>query len=410
MTKTWDKKPQQSTPDISDEMEADEEDKYSNSEGQNYDQSNAQSFENSQDNSVGTPKLGTEIKPIQKGDLRDRINKLKSEGQSQPQVEEQKLPSENDSDSVSYHSDTFGEVKKKRTFLGKRKKKNPGFMSSSQDRDNTITEIPQMEGELSDMDSVSQDDKDDLNISSEKINMPENIIKLTEKNAYHEIQKIITESEELKKLGKSHSLEKPRCKLLRMCSVEEAFKRQMNRDLSIFEMDPDDNDLSVIDKDNPPRVKPEWAVKLYKRSAADVVLDDPETIRPIELANLVLDYLLEEIADVDKEKNSKFLLPHNSQKHSFKEIYVFLFDRTRAIRQELVILGQITSKGHVELLEKIARFHCLAANEGLDLDCFNVKQNSEQFTSTMTTLRESYDLINSLIEDGGADPSVYQSS
>lgn len=174
-------------------------------------------------------------------------------------------------------------------------------------------------------------------------------------------------------------------------------------------MDPDDNDLSVIDRDNPPKVKPEWAVKLYKRSAADVVLDDPETIRPIPLASLVLEYLLDEIADADKTKKSKFLLPHNAQKHSFKEIYVFLFDRTRAIRQELVILDQSTSKGHVELLEKIARFHCLAANEGLDLDCFDIKQNSEQFTSTMTTLRDSYDLINSLIENGSTDPSLYQS-
>lgn len=210
MAKTWRKRSQPTIPDLSEEMEADEEDKHSESEEQNFDKSNDQSLEDSQDNSVGTPKLASEVKSIQKGDLRDRINKLKAEGQSHPQVEEQKLPSENDSDSVSYHSDTFGEVKKKRTFLGKRKKKNPGLMTSSQEGDNIITEIPQMEGELSDMDSVSQDEREDLNTSSEAITMPETLIKLTEKNAYDEIRTIITESEALKKLGKPHPFETPK--------------------------------------------------------------------------------------------------------------------------------------------------------------------------------------------------------
>jgi len=70
-----------------------------------------------------------------------------------------------------------------------------------------------------------------------------------------------------------------------------------------------------------------------------------------------LDYLLDEIADVDKKSNTKFLKPRNALKHTFSEIYVFLFDRTRAIRQELVILNENTKKNHIQLLEKIARFH-----------------------------------------------------
>jgi hypothetical protein len=67
------------------------------------------------------------------------------------------------------------------------------------------------------------------------------------------------------------------------------------------------------------------------------------------------------------------------------------------------------------LYEKIARFHCLAANEGLDLECFSIKQNSEQFTSTLTSLRESYDLVNKILEDenskykGIATDNMYQS-
>jgi hypothetical protein len=67
-------------------------------------------------------------------------------------------------------------------------------------------------------------------------------------------------------------------------------------------MDPENTDLSVIEKDKPPQVKPEWAIKLYKRSAADVKLNDPLTIRPIPMMTMVLDYLLDEILDVDRMK------------------------------------------------------------------------------------------------------------
>jgi hypothetical protein len=124
-------------------------------------------------------------------------------------------------------------------------------------------------------------------------------------------------------------------------------------------MDPETTDLSCIDRDRPPQVKPEWAVKIYKRSAADVRLDDPITIRPIPLITVVLDYLLDEIADADRMDENKFMKPFKTGKHTFSEIYVFMFDRTRAIRQELSILraSEDTSKGYIQLLEKIARFH-----------------------------------------------------
>lgn len=126
-----------------------------------------------------------------------------------------------------------------------------------------------------------------------------------------------------------------------MCDEAEAYRREESRDLSIFEMDPENTDLSVIDRDRPPRVKLDWAVKMYRRSAADVRLDDPLTVRPIPIIKLVLDYLLDEIADVDKVENSKFLKPYESAKFTFNEIFVFLFDRTRVIRQELTILGEL---------------------------------------------------------------------
>lgn len=104
---------------------------------------------------------------------------------------------------------------------------------------------------------------------------------------------------------------------------------------------------------------------------------------------------------MDKLEKHKFLVPLKTKKISTSDVFTFVFDRTRSIRQELVILGESTNKHHITLLEKIARFHCMAANEILNLGCIDMKQNSEQFTSTMTSLRESYDLVNQILAEEG---------
>lgn len=120
-------------------------------------------------------------------------------------------------------------------------------------------------------------------------------------------------------------------------------------------MDPENSDLTVIDRDNPPQVLLERAVKAYKRSAADIKLDDPLTIRPLEIIELVLDYLLDVIADADiiyKGRANIF-----AAEPAKKDLFVFIFDRTRAIRQELTIIHEPKSRITIQVLEKIARFH-----------------------------------------------------
>ena len=253
-----------------------------------------------------------------------------------------------------------------------------------------------MEDELSQNSEESADELEELK-DSNVLSLPSKLHKISNENAYEKLQKTINQWVNDNKF--KMEMENAKGKLLKMCDEEEAYKRETSRDLSIFEMDPDRTDLSVIDRDKPPRAKLDWAVKIYKRSAADIKLDDPLTIRPIPIIKLVLDYLLDEIADVDRVENSKFVKPYDTGKITFSEIFTFLFDRTRAIRQEFTILADNTKKDTILILEKIARFHCLAANEGLDLSSFNMKQNSEQFTSTLTTLREWYDLVNKILED-----------
>ena len=166
-------------------------------------------------------------------------------------------------------------------------------------------------------------------------------------------------------------------------------------------MDPERTDLSVIDRENPPQVLYERAIKAYKRSAADVTLNDPTYVRPLPMIELVLDYLLDVIADSDSlYQGSKNIFASEPTK---RDLFIFIFDRTRAIRQELTIINDPTNRITIQAYEKIARFHCLTANEGLDVEGINHKLNSDQLTSTLTSLRDSYDMVNEILENQPED-------
>lgn len=215
-------------------------------------------------------------KPVKKIDLRDRINKIKdNKPTANPQVMDVANPFEMDSDDVSYHSDTFGEVKKPK-FTGKRSKPSMPTLTEENKTSSIIAEIPQLEAEQSDSNSSSDGGVEQpIDLPRGNVVLPYNLIKISDENPVFEIGKIIQEDEKFESMGKKHPMVDQRSQLMRMCSIEEAYSRQSARDLSIFEMDPQGTDLSVIEKDKPPQVKPEWAVKIYKRSAADVKLDDP---------------------------------------------------------------------------------------------------------------------------------------
>jgi len=112
-------------------------------------------------------------------------------------------------------------------------------------------------------------------------------------------------------------------------------------------------------------------------------MNNPNSIRPLPILSLTLDYLLDEIMDVDQVT------------HSFK-IYTFVADRVRAIRQDLAIIGDTSADTHIEILQRIARFYCLAMNEGIGLENYDQKHNLDQLKSTLLSLRESYQEVNSM--------------
>lgn len=94
-------------------------------------------------------------------------------------------------------------------------------------------------------------------------------------------------------------------------------------------------------------VKSRWradinrVVKSYGRSAAGQGPPHPEDIRPPQVLLKSVRYLISEVLPTRT-------LPWN-------EVYDFVFDRLRAVRQDLVIQGTPT-KESVEILEPIARF------------------------------------------------------
>jgi hypothetical protein len=194
---------------------------------------------------------------------------------------------------------------------------------------------------------------------------------------------------------------------LEWCPTKERIERQIFKDLSIFEI------LAGTEDDREPQADPRTSLKKYHRPSVnlDAVVTRPDEVRPpqgdnpfqtfnypflfsfipcflrfplsslyltffwlLEVLSDVMDYLIEEVmtrTDV-----------------SYREIYHFVRDRTRAIRQDL-IFQKINSPLSVDIHEKIARFHIvsefrLCEEESSSFDSF---QDTEQLTKVLTTLR-----------------------
>ncbi|CAI2385121.1 unnamed protein product [Moneuplotes crassus] len=372
-----------------------EENKYSNEEEEEKEDEISEDENFPQRKAPSPPKDN----PNKGKDLRSMLNKIR---QNPPPAPIQSESSEGESEEA-YNSDTFGNI---RSIKFKSQKSDPkkGALKPTD-----IANIK--EDALSEIDSVGEKaEQDDIEQTSNIQNSKLKLVKKINSDSYSKIIKIIAKSQADIRSGKLPELATEKAQLMRMCELSEIQKRERCRELYTFELDPDDNDLSVVSKECPPKANIEWCIKNYKRSAADIKLDDPLTIRPIPLQVLILDYMLDEIVDSDKMEKTKF---YQKKTIHFDEINRFFFDRTRAMRQELTLIGDNTCKGHIQLLEKIARFHCLASNEAIGGEDFSIKQNNEQFTSSLTMLRESYNTVNDILDDpkssGVSSSEVYRS-
>ncbi|KAE8270401.1 hypothetical protein A4X09_0g1932 [Tilletia walkeri] len=176
---------------------------------------------------------------------------------------------------------------------------------------------------------------------------------------------------------------------MRMCPEFECHEREFQKELDRLE----------LRLDTPPgtgaRVDKRLAVKIYRRPAAGREIPLPEEIRPPDVLKRTLDYL------------TSVLLPRDITSSNFALVQPFLWNRTRAIRQDFIVQGE-TGALAIECHERIARLHilCLHARGGPGADKWSEQQELEQLRKTLRSLIEFYDDRRQAVLSASGAPAV----
>ncbi|CAG9856572.1 unnamed protein product [Phyllotreta striolata] len=154
-----------------------------------------------------------------------------------------------------------------------------------------------------------------------------------------------------------------------MCPEKERFFREIKHQVAWYEQD-DNNKTMNYNK----------AIKQYSRSSADQEAPLSHELRPVNVLQMTMGYLLHNIID----------LCDTDEVH-IGEWYHFLWDRTRGIRKDIT-QQESCSQGAVELVEQCARFHihCSARLVAEDPAVFDHKINTENLTKCLQTLKYMY--------------------
>ncbi|SPO32577.1 related to SAC3 - leucine permease transcriptional regulator [Ustilago trichophora] len=154
-----------------------------------------------------------------------------------------------------------------------------------------------------------------------------------------------------------------------MCPEFEREEREFQKELDPLELYPGTD-----------RVDPRIAVKIYRRPAAGRELPLPEDVRPPPVLKRTLDYLFHDLLPAD---------PNDSR---FTAVQGFLWNRTRAVRQDFIVQSE-GGPIAIECHERIARYHilCLHWRGGPGAEGWSEQQELEQLRKTMRSLIEFYD-------------------
>lgn len=154
-----------------------------------------------------------------------------------------------------------------------------------------------------------------------------------------------------------------------MCPEFEREEREFQKELDPLEVYPGTD-----------RVDPRIAVKIYRRPAAGRELPLPEDVRPPPVLKRTLDYLFHD------------LLPADPNDPRFTAVQGFLWNRTRAVRQDFIVQSEGGAIA-IECHERIARYHilCLHWRGGPGAEGWSEQQELEQLRKTMRSLIEFYD-------------------
>ena len=154
-----------------------------------------------------------------------------------------------------------------------------------------------------------------------------------------------------------------------MCPEYERLEREVQKELDRLEVYPG---TACAD--------PAATVKIYRRPAAGRELPLPDEVRPPEVLRRTLDYLVHT------------LLPVQPDDPQFARVQAFLWNRTRAIRQDFIVQSE-RGKIAIECHERIARYHilCLHWKGGVGAEGWSEQQELEQLRKTLRSLIEYYD-------------------
>lgn len=122
------------------------------------------------------------------------------------------------------------------------------------------------------------------------------------------------------------------------------------------------------------------AVKQYSRSSADQESPLAHELRPVEVLQLTMGYLVHHIMDLCDGSDV-----------NLAEWYHFVWDRTRGIRKDIT-QQELCCARSVQLVEQCARFHvhCAARLVAEDVSVFDDKINTENLTKCLQTLKYMY--------------------
>ncbi|XP_019752892.1 SAC3 domain-containing protein 1 isoform X1 [Hippocampus comes] len=157
-----------------------------------------------------------------------------------------------------------------------------------------------------------------------------------------------------------------------MCPARELHKRESQNRLHRFEM------AVGTEKDRRPRADPLRAVKEYSRPAAGKDFANSADLRPPAVLLKTVCYLIDEVA----------ASPHL---HPFTEVYSFVFDRLRSVKQDMII-QRAHGPDCVAILERMVRFLIYASHRLCDepLQLFDPCINDTHLQENLSWLLDCY--------------------
>ncbi|XP_013400454.1 SAC3 domain-containing protein 1 [Lingula anatina] len=190
------------------------------------------------------------------------------------------------------------------------------------------------------------------------------------------------------KEGLNDSATAPVGKCEGMCPVDEIKLRECEGLLHTLEI------AQGTEKLKRPKADKEKIVKMFSRPAAGRSDPKPKDLRPPEVLHRTVIYLVQSV------------LP--SKQLPWNEVYDFVFDRFRAVRQDMVI-QRLMGKRAVDILEIMVRFHIYAAYRLCEESVFNFDKriNEEHCQECLKRLLYLYTTLDSSFSNRAEMESLY---